>query len=783
MNALRLWINRLPLASKMALVMLELLLLVQLVGYGVVRHAVDRQVRAEVNANLLVGERVWQRQMQQNAQRLRDAAVVLAGDYGFRTAISSADVDTIASALENAGNRIGAGVVAFLDPSFRLVSAAQGLDEMTSATLQTLATGLAQSRDQGRIASLNRAPFLFVMVPVRSPLTVGWVLTGFPLNQTLVDDFQRLSSVHAVVLAGHDSQALELVVSSWPGESVPLQGMAQTGDTQWTLDGTLFAVRQLPLDNLGGEARVVLMRSIDEVQAPFVQLQWLLGLVTLGALLLFALASRSAAQRVTRPLNELTEVTRSLQAGHFDVSVTGQERGDEVGALARGFESMRASIAAHREEILRLAYWDRLTGLPNREQFRQQLVRCIYEAGGTGTPVAIITLNVDRFKHVNDVLGYAFGDELLKAVAARLRQQVTRAQDTVARLGGDEFAVLLSRTDAAGAAAMARSFTQSFEQALALGEQTVDLSASMGVACWPSDAPDADVLMSRAEMAMHAAKARTAGLMQYSPALDSSSVQSLSLLSDLREALQTGGLRLYLQPKLAVASGEVVAAEALVRWAHPERGLVPPMQFIPFAEQTGFVRQLTLWMFEEAARLWRGLQPAQGHLRLAINLSTRDLLDLEFPQRLSALMQRHGVQASGFCLEITESAIMDDPQRAESTLNRLAELGFKLSIDDFGTGYSSLAYLKRLPVQELKIDKSFVMGMAHDASDAKIVRSTVDLAHNLGLTVVAEGVETQALLDALRDLHCDEAQGYHISKPMPASEFVAWRAAWQSRAR
>jgi EAL domain-containing protein (putative c-di-GMP-specific phosphodiesterase class I) len=307
----------------------------------------------------------------------------------------------------------------------------------------------------------------------------------------------------------------------------------------------------------------------------------------------------------------------------------------------------------------------------------------------------------------------------------------------------------------------------------------VDLSASMGVACWPTDAQDADLLMSRAEIAMHAAKSRTAGVLLYAPTLDSSSSQTLSLLSDLRHALAQGELRLFLQPKVAVADETVVGAEALVRWQHPQRGLVPPLQFIPFAEQTGFVRQLTLWMFEEAARQWQALQPAQGQLRLSINLSTRDLLDPDFPLRLSGLLVHYGLSAQAFCLEITESAIMDDPQRAEATLGRLAELGFKLSIDDFGTGYSSLAYLKRLPVDELKIDKSFVMGMAGDESDAKIVRSTVDLAHNLGLSVVAEGVEDQALLLRLRELRCDEAQGYHIARPMPAAEFVAWRTRWE----
>jgi predicted signal transduction protein with EAL and GGDEF domain len=350
----------------------------------------------------------------------------------------------------------------------------------------------------------------------------------------------------------------------------------------------------------------------------------------------------------------------------------------------------------------------------------------------------------------------------------------------VARLGGDEFAVLLANSDAPSALAVAQRIAKSFELPLAFDDQTVDLSASIGIACWPMHAEDADTLLSRAEVAMYAAKSKTTVMQLYDPALDSSSAQTLSLLSELRHAVDHGELRLFLQPKLALADARVVAAEALVRWQHPRRGLVPPLEFNPFAEQTGFVRQLTLWMFDEAARLWRGLQGDTGAVRIAINLSTRDLLDLDLPSRLDAILARHDVPAGGFCLEITESAIMDDPQRAEATLNRLSERGFKLSIDDFGTGYSSLAYLKRLPVDELKIDKSFVMNMEKDDDDAKIVRSTIDLAHNLGLSVVAEGVENQLIWDKLRELSCDEAQGYFMSRPLPAAEFLAWCGRWRA---
>src|SRR3989344_149123 len=324
------------------------------------------------------------------------------------------------------------------------------------------------------------------------------------------------------------------------------------------------------------------------------------------------------------------------------------------------------------------------------------------------------------------------------ARSLRTRWPCSRSTWT-ARLAGNEFAVLRRGADAATAHATALRITQSFEEPLAFEDQTVDLSAGIGIACWPGDADDADTLLSRSEIAMYAAKRRLSGAQQYDASFDSASAQTLSLLTELRHAVEHHELRLYLQPKVP---------------QHPQPGLVPPMQFIPFAEQTGFVRQLTLWMFEEVARLLADPRTQGLALRVSVNLSTRDLLDPELSTRLADILVRHGVPASAFCLEITESAIMDDPHRAEDMLNRLSEQGFKLSIDDFGAGYSSLAYLKRLPVHELKIDKSFVMGME---------------------TGEAEGVETAAILERLRTLACDEAQGYHIARPLPVDDFLAWQ--------
>ena len=758
---------------------LLLLLIVQAAGFAVVRATIERNARAQIAQALDLDENVWRRLLEQNADKLRQGSALLAADYGFRSAVNSGDEETIQSVLENHGNRIGAAVTALLgtDLELRAVSLAGNM-EAFPATLRALVPPLAAQPQGSQIAVMGGVPYQFVMVPLRAPVVIGWVLMGFPVNQPLADEMRQLLAVHvALVVKGEDGRAKVPVSTLPPGSLALLQREGVPSGELQTPEGILLA-RAIRLDSVGGEVQALLLRSVEEVLAPYRQLQVLLAIITVAGVMLFAVGTGLVAQRLTTPLRSLLAATQRLSRGEYDVPLEHTDRSDEIGNLARSFDHMRRDIAAQQTEVRRLAYWDRLTGLPNRERFREAVVLAIARSTGGAVPsypLAVLTLDLDRFKHVNDVLGYSFGDRLLQAVAERLRQQVPSPDNMVARLGGNEFAVLLRGADAATAHATALRITQSFEEPLAFEDQTVDLSAGIGIACWPGDADDADTLLSRSEIAMYAAKRRLSGAQQYDASFDSASAQTLSLLTELRHAVEHHELRLYLQPKVPLHGQPGRAAEALVRWQHPQRGLVPPMQFIPFAEQTGFVRQLTLWMFEEVARLLADPRTQGLALRVSVNLSTRDLLDPELSTRLADILVRHGVPASAFCLEITESAIMDDPQRAEAMLNRLSEQGFKLSIDDFGTGYSSLAYLKRLPVDELKIDKSFVMGMETGEDDAMIVRSTIDLAHNLGLTVVAEGVETAAILERLRTLACDEAQGYHIARPLPVDDFLAWQ--------
>jgi diguanylate cyclase (GGDEF)-like protein len=434
---------------------------------------------------------------------------------------------------------------------------------------------------------------------------------------------------------------------------------------------------------------------------------------------------------------------------------------------ARLIDRLQRHVAETRHQALH----DALTGLPNRALFRDRVKTSIDSGGGNGE-AAILLMDLDRFKEVNDTLGHHNGDLLLEAVAARL-VSIVRPGDVVARLGGDEFAVLV--TNAASrdtVASLAGRIIQGLATPFVIQEMTLEVGASIGIAVFPDHGADVDTLVQRADVAMYQAKTSLLGHQFYAPELDSYSPTRLMLLGDLRKAIEDRELSVVYQPKVDVRDGAIVGAEALARWVHPARGFVPPDEFIPIAEHTGLLRPLTLLVLEaaieECAR-WR----AGGHpISVAVNLSVRNLVDAELPDDIARLLARYGLPAHALELEITESALVADPGRTYAVLHRLHELGLGISIDDFGTGYSSLSYLRRMPVDEVKIDKSFVIGMATDENDALIVRSTIDLCINLGLRVVAEGVETPEIWEQLANLGCHVAQGFYFGRPVGPDAFA-----------
>ena len=495
---------------------------------------------------------------------------------------------------------------------------------------------------------------------------------------------------------------------------------------------------------------------------------------TADAELAAALAARGMKHVMAAPLHceggvVGTLVVADRQDGN---SPFGQEELQLLSTLAN-----HASVAFQNgkliERLREESLHDSLTGLANRTNFQAELDRYDGNLPESGVR-AVMLMDLDRFKEVNDTLGHESGDRLLCEISRRLSELVGD-RGTIARLGGDEFAVLLPQVeDASEAAATAEELLLALEQPFAVGELNLEVGASIGVALSPEHGTDAATLLQRADVAMYAAKDARSGIELYNPERDEYSPRRLMLAAELRHAIERGQLTVHYQPKADLTSGRVTGVEALLRWHHPDYGFVPPDEFIPLAEHTGSIRQLTRWVLGAAisqAGAWR----RKGvDLDVAVNLSVRALLDLGLADEVEMLLARAGLDAQALTLEITESTIMADPVRSLGVLHDLSDLGTTLSIDDFGTGYSSLSYLKRMPVGEVKVDRSFVMNMASDPDDLVIVRSTIELARNLGLQVVAEGVEDKVTWEQLGRLGCDEAQGYYLGRPMPVVQLDRW---------
>jgi diguanylate cyclase (GGDEF)-like protein len=439
-------------------------------------------------------------------------------------------------------------------------------------------------------------------------------------------------------------------------------------------------------------------------------------------------------------------------------------------------ERFEEALRRQAEEQRHHALHDELTGLPNRRRLYEAL-RDQMERVDPADGFALLLIDLDRFKEVNDVLGHQSGDELLCQVARRFGRGV-REEDLLARLGGDEFAVLVSgRNGAEAGLEIARRLTGALEREFVLSGVPVHVEASIGIARFPHDGRDATALLRCADSAMYAAKDLSTELELFDGERDHHSPTRLKRLGELRQALSRGELVLHYQPKLRLGTREVVGVEALVRWLHPEQGLLPPGEFVPLAEQTGLIKPLTSFVLREALSQLSEWNRSGLDLRVAVNVSERSLLDADFPAEVARVLSATGVRSEHLELEITEGTIMADPERAAGVLRRLDALGVSLSLDDFGTGYSSLSRLRELPIDEIKIDRSFAARIEADERDMAIMRSTIELGHNLGCSVVAEGLETAAALDCVASLGCDTGQGFHIARPLDAATLTEWLSA------
>jgi diguanylate cyclase (GGDEF)-like protein len=507
--------------------------------------------------------------------------------------------------------------------------------------------------------------------------------------------------------------------------------------------------------------------------------------------------------KIFQPIKILTRGTRNITNFEFEKEISIGGSG-ELAVLANSFDKMRLQLKETIEsrnmimselsdlndsleervhertlelqilntKIAHEAMHDPLTGLPNRILIKDQLQHAISTAKRANTTLAVMMIDLNNFKEVNDTLGHPVGDRLLIDVAQRLIEAI-RESDMVCRLGGDEFAVILPDINEANAISVAKKIVEHLVPSFAVDDHTLKIGASIGIAMFPEHGKDDTSLIRIADVAMYEAKTSNIGYCIYHPELDKYTPLRLSLMDYLTTALQENQLQLHYQPKIALGKNKISSVEALIRWFQPELGWIFPEQFIPMAENSGLINDLSDWVLEHAFMQWRSWQDQGIDIQIAVNLSARNLVNPELPKRIAQLCERYNMQTNGIKAEITESALMTNPEQVMEIMANPDMQRLSYSIDDFGTGYSSLSYLKKLPVVEVKIDKSFVADMINDENDASIVKSVIDLVHNLGYTVVAEGVENIETLEQLKLLGCDEVQGYLFSKAVPAEELIA----------
>ncbi|MEP7155545.1 MAG: EAL domain-containing protein [Betaproteobacteria bacterium] len=756
-----------------------LLVLVQGLAFIVVSNTNTQIAKDTISQELDVGERIFLRLLGQQRDQLEQSASLLASEFGFRQAVGTNDTATILSALTNHGARASASVMLLISLDQMVLADTLHPEARSQPFRFSHLTKAAEANGKASgIVNMEGKLYQLVVVPVNAPTTIAWVGVGFAIDDRNADDLKKLTALDVSFLSRRTNEPWRIHASTLPekvrNELLPAMASGELKDSlDIRVDGEDFGAKVANIEQQGDiQIVAVLQRSLTEGIQPFKRVSSAFLTLAVLAVVLSIIGSILIARNITRPINKLAGAAQRIQSGNYSEKVDVEQKG-ELGALASSFNHMLDGIATRERENMRLAFEDHLTGLPNRAMFHDRLTQALMVAKRQGQRVGVMMLDLDRFKYVNDTLGHPVGDLVLKEVAARLRS-LLRESDTVARLGGDEFAILLPSGEPERTNTVASKVLHSLESPILAEGQPIDVGTSIGIVYYPEHGEDANMLLRRADIAMYAAKRAKSGYATYDLRLEEDRQDHLSLLGELRRAIEQNELVLHYQPKFNIANNVVTGVEALIRWQHPTRGNVSPADFIPFAEQTGNIRMITRWVIDSAIAQC-GQWQADGHpLKISINISARDLLDKELVPFVAAKLQQYQVAPGLICAELTESALMEDPERARETLSQLHDLGLKLSMDDYGTGYSSLAYIKDLSLDELKIDRAFISGMHNDTQNAAIVHSTIELGHRLGMIVVAEGVENDSELVALKSFGCDYAQGYHVCRPMQPADLIKW---------
>jgi diguanylate cyclase (GGDEF)-like protein len=776
---------RIKFRARLSLLLLALFVLVQLPTFFAFYYATRQSALTQAQTRLASGARVFADLLNTRGAQLLDAVRITTADFGFKQAVATGDTPTIHSVLYNQGHRISADLMVLTDLDGRVVASLDASGRsMPVGDWAALVTHADAAAAGTTMTLVNGRPYQLVIVPVRAPTRIAWVGMGFALDDKLAHSLKDLAGVEVSFVA-RDAGGQRWLSStlSAPGEAAQQTLFAAAEGASGgsapprvlAVDGQEYFTQWQPLRGSGGEIGALLQFSRSQALATYRSLEHELLLIAALSLIASLAGALWLSRNVTRPVSQLADAARRIGHGDYLGTVPVQHN-DELGELAQAFNGMQRGIARREQQIAHAAFHDNLTALPNRASLQQALVDALVRVDGAGRTLAVLMLDVDRFKEINDTMGHAIGDRVLVEIGRRLRAGL-RDEDTLARFGGDEFVVLMEGIASDTLVQRAEQLLATVAEPILADAMELFLDVSVGMALYPEHGDSAEELLRRADIAMYDAKESRSRLQLYRPGRDAEHLYRLSLVNDLRRAVPNNELVLYYQPKQQLCSGRVMNVEALLRWRHPQHGIIPPDDFIALAEHSGIIRTLTDWVLHEVIRQCAEWSAAGLDIGIALNLSAMDLGSGELPDLLARHLAEYRIDPSQLVLEVTETAVMRDALYSLEVLNRLKACGVMLAIDDFGTGYSSLSHLKRLPVDELKIDKSFVMGMAEDEDDAVIVRSTIELAHNMGLKVVAEGVETEAAMEMLRSFRCDSAQGYLISRPMAAADATRWLAA------
>ena len=747
------------------------LLLLAAALYGVIAANAFREVGDELTASATVFNRIWALRSQQ----LQEGAALLSRDFGFREAVASRDAATIRSALGNLAGRLNAdrAFIVGLDGS---VTAADG-KPVGSGAARVLAS-LEQDADASGVFTIDGASYQAISAPILSPTLTGWVVFANRLDRDEMRSLERLSAIPMQASVVHQVGPGAWRFSGRDGAGVDPGQLSRFVDQELAVRGvrarqlataagpTIALVTPLKTLSTSVPAALVLRYPLALALSPYrLVLEAAAGVGLLGFLILVA-GSWFLARSVTRPITLLDEAAHRLQRGeNAEVTVTTE---DEIGRLASSFNTMASEIRERERKITHLAMHDAETDLPNRRSLEEMISRMGASSRGR---LVVAALGVDRFSHVRGAIGHGLAAALIAEIGHRLK--TLQPDLPVARLSTDVLGLSFLAENADAARSLAAQLLAELEAPLNLGDNTIDVSLTIGLAAQGRDDELVGSIVERAAIALDQARAARLKTAAFDPELYGDPSSNLSLMSEMRAGLADGQMLLHHQPKLDLRAGKVTGVEVLIRWRHPNRGLIAPDHFIPMAEETGHIGALTEWVLARALEE-QGLMRHHGHeLAISVNLSGRLLGDAGFAGR--ALEMVRGAPGA-LCFEITETAVIDNPAIALRTIERFKAAGIGISIDDYGTGLSSLAYLKQIRADELKIDKAFVLKMDESQRDALLVRSTIDLAHSLGLKVTAEGVETPTALSLLAGMGCDLAQGYLVARPMPLKELLMFLA-------